>query len=56
MTMDFTMESRINSTVKDVQKNITRIDDFKQKINGGFIWNIYDVHIAEEVMEMMTKF
>ena len=33
-----------------------RNDDFKQKINGGFIWNIYDVHIAEEVMEMMTKF
>lgn len=28
MTMDFTMELRINSTVKDVQKNITRIDDF----------------------------
>lgn len=31
-------------------------DDFKQKINGGFIWNIYDVHIAEKVMEMMIKF
>ena len=28
MTMDFMMELRINSTVKDVQKNIIRNDDF----------------------------
>jgi len=35
MTMDFTMEARINSTVKDVQKNITRIDDFLWKGNDN---------------------
>ena len=28
----------------------------KEKVNGGFIWSIYDVHIAVEVMEMMIKF
>ena len=35
MTMDFTMEARINSTVKDVQKNITRNDDFLRKGNDN---------------------
>lgn len=58
--------ARYNSGIKDKknanwyidgwQREEVKNDDFKQKINGGFIWNIYDVHIAEEVMEMMIKF
>ena len=52
------MELRINFTVKDAQKNITRIDDFflkfggnSMKVLGSFVDCVYESHLYKEDMD-----